>query len=72
MERGIALVPEGRRVFANLTVLENLKIGAYLRKDTRKIQEDIEYIYTLFPRAEGAAAGSWRARFPAASSRCWR
>ena len=50
VERGIALVPEGRRVFANLTVLENLKIGAYLRKDTRKIQEDIEYIYTLFPR----------------------
>ena len=49
-ERGIALVPEGRRVFANLTVLENLKIGAYLRKDARKIQEDIEYIYTLFPR----------------------
>ena len=43
-------MPEGRRVFANLTVLENLKIGAYLRKDTRKIQEDIEYIYTLFPR----------------------
>ena len=35
VERGIALVPEGRRVFANLTVLENLKIGAYLRKDTR-------------------------------------
>ena len=50
VERGIALVPEGRRVFANLTVLENLKIGAYLRKDTREIQEDIEYIYTLFPR----------------------
>ena len=50
VERGIALVPEGRRVFANLTVLENLKIGAYLRKNTRKIQEDIEYIYTLFPR----------------------
>ena len=50
VERGIALVPEGRRVFANLTVLENLKIGAYLRKDARKIQEDIEYIYTLFPR----------------------
>ena len=50
VERGIALVPEGRRVLANLTVLENLKIGAYLRKDTREIQEDIEYIYTLFPR----------------------
>ena len=52
VERGIALVPEGRRVFANLTVLENLKIGAYLRKDTAQIQKDIEYIYKLFPRLE--------------------
>lgn len=45
---GITLVPEGRRVFPNLTVLENLKIGAYLRKDS--LQEDLEYIYSLFPR----------------------
>lgn len=45
---GITLVPEGRRVFPNLTVLENLKIGAYLRKD--KLDNDIEYIYSLFPR----------------------
>ena len=52
VERGIALVPEGRRVFANLTVLENLKIGAYLRKDTAQIQKDSEYIYKLFPRLE--------------------
>ena len=52
VERGIALVPEGRRVFAILTVLENLKIGAYLRKDTAQIQKDIEYIYKLFPRLE--------------------
>ncbi|MCI6041725.1 MAG: ABC transporter ATP-binding protein [Clostridiales bacterium] len=52
VERGIALVPEGRRVFANLTVLENLKIGAYLRKDTAQIQKDIEYIYKLFPRLQ--------------------
>ena len=50
VSKGIALVPEGRRVFANLTVLENLKIGAYLRKDKADIQKDIEYIYTLFPR----------------------
>ena len=48
VNRGITLVPEGRRVFPNLTVLENLKIGAYLRKD--KLDNDIEYIYTLFPR----------------------
>ena len=46
--RGVTLVPEGRRVFPNLTVLENLKIGAYLRKD--KLDSDIEYVYSLFPR----------------------
>ena len=48
VEKGITLVPEGRRVFANLTVLENLKIGGYLRKD--KLESDIEWVYTLFPR----------------------
>ncbi len=48
VNRGITLVPEGRRVFPNLTVLQNLKIGAYLRKD--KLDNDIEYIYSLFPR----------------------
>ena len=46
--KGVTLVPEGRRVFPNLTVLENLKIGAYLRKDDLK--HDIEYVYSLFPR----------------------
>ncbi len=45
---GICMVPEGRRVFPNLTVLENLKIGAYLRRDD--IQPDIEHVYDLFPR----------------------
>ena len=47
---GIAMVPEGRRVFANLTVLENLRIGAYLRTDKEVIEEDINYVYNLFPR----------------------
>ena len=47
---GIALVPEGRRVFANLTVLENLRIGAYLRKDEAGIKLDLEAVYALFPR----------------------
>ena len=46
------LVPEGRRVFPNLTVLENLKIGAYLRDDKDGIQEDIQRVYELFPRLE--------------------
>ena len=50
VETGIAMVPEGRRVFANLTVLENLRIGAYLRKDKEVIEEDINYVYDLFPR----------------------
>ena len=50
VETGIAMVPEGRRVFANLTVLENLRIGAYLRKDKDVIEEDINYVYDLFPR----------------------
>ena len=50
VETGIAMVPEGRRVFANLTVLENLRVGAYLRKDKEVIEEDINYVYDLFPR----------------------
>jgi branched-chain amino acid transport system ATP-binding protein len=50
VERGISLVPEGRRVFPNLTVLENLRIGAYLRKDENGIRDDLERVYTLFPR----------------------
>ena len=45
---GVGMVPEGRRVFPNLTVLENLKIGAYLRRDDLK--HDIKYVYSLFPR----------------------
>ena len=47
---GITLVPEGRRVFPNLSVLENLKIGAYQRKDS--LEEDIQWIYGLFPRLQ--------------------
>ncbi|MDY3304546.1 MAG: ABC transporter ATP-binding protein [Clostridia bacterium] len=48
IEEGITLVPEGRRVFPDLTVLENIKIGAYLRKDN--LESDIEWVYGLFPR----------------------
>lgn len=50
VKRGITLVPEGRRVFPDLTVVENLKLGAYLRKDKTSINEDIRYVYELFPR----------------------
>ena len=52
VENGITLVPEGRRVFPNLTVLENLQIGAYLRNDKEGIAKDIRWIYDLFPRLE--------------------
>ncbi|MFC4802394.1 ABC transporter ATP-binding protein [Neobacillus sp. GCM10023253] len=50
VKRGISQVPEGRRVFANMSVEENLELGAYLRKDRKGIQEDFEKIYQLFPR----------------------
>lgn len=48
VSKGVILVPEGRRVFPNLTVLENLKIGAYLRKDD--YSKDLKWVYELFPR----------------------
>ena len=54
--KGITLVPEGRRVFPDLSVLENLKIGAYLRKE--KPERDIRWVYELFPRLEER---SWQA-----------
>ncbi len=48
VKQGITLVPEGRRVFPDLTVLENIRIGAYLRKDN--LDDDIKWVYDLFPR----------------------
>ncbi|MFT9494491.1 ABC transporter ATP-binding protein [Anaerosolibacter sp.] len=50
MARGISQVPEGRRVFANMTVLENLELGAYLRKDKRGIKKDMNHVFEKFPR----------------------
>jgi branched-chain amino acid transport system ATP-binding protein len=47
---GIALVPEGRAVFANLTVLENLELGGYLQRDGNKLKRDIEHVHEVFPR----------------------
>ncbi len=52
IKSGIAMVPEGRRVFSDLTVLENLRIGAYLRTDKDAIEKDIQWVYSLFPRLE--------------------
>lgn len=59
--RGLAQSPEGRMVFANLTVLENLQMGAYLRKDKPGIAKDLEYVFCIFPRLkerEWQAAGT--------------
>ncbi|MBQ6900853.1 MAG: ABC transporter ATP-binding protein [Firmicutes bacterium] len=50
VKEGIVLCPEGRRVFPDLTVEENLRIGAYLRNDKEGIQKDKEWVYELFPR----------------------
>ena len=56
VSRGITLVPEGRRVFPDLTVVENPKIGAYLRRDS--LNEDLKWVYDLFPRLKER---SWQA-----------
>ncbi len=56
VKKGITLVPEGRRIFPDLTVLENLKVGAYMRRD--RLDEDIEWVYSLFPRLRER---SWQA-----------
>ncbi|MFA6661574.1 MAG: ABC transporter ATP-binding protein [Bacilli bacterium] len=50
MNYGIAHVPEGRQVFYNLTVEENLEMGAYKRNNKKKVHEDLEHVYVLFPR----------------------
>jgi branched-chain amino acid transport system ATP-binding protein len=47
---GVCLVPEGRRIFPNLTVMENLMMGAFNRKDKDGIKQDLEWVFTLFPR----------------------
>ena len=59
--RGVAMVPEGRGVFSRMTVLENLEMGAYHRNDKAGIVQDIDHVYTLFPRLKerrGQVAGT--------------
>ena len=51
-ELGISHVPEGRRLFGNLTVMENLRIAAYARKDGRQVNQDIEWVFSIFSRLE--------------------
>ena len=51
-ELGISHAPEGRRLFGNLTVMENLRLAAYARKDGRQVNQDIEWVFSIFPRLE--------------------
>lgn len=67
---GISHVPEGRMVFANLTVMENLMMGAYLQKDKLVIRKELDYVFGIFPRLlerQKQVAGT----LSGASSRCW-
>ena len=50
VRKGLAMVPEGRGVFGQLTIEENLAMGAYVRNDADKVRSDIDHVYTLFPR----------------------
>ena len=68
---GIAHVPEGRRVFAKMTVLENLRLGAYLRTDGAAVKRTLEEVFDAFPRLRERARSA-PAACPAASSRCSR
>ncbi len=52
--KGLALVPEGRRVFSRMSVHENLEMGAYMRNNRSELESDIARVYTLFPAAERA------------------
>lgn len=50
VELGIVMVPEGRKIFPNLTVMENLLLGSYIRQNRQEIKKDLDWIFTLFPR----------------------
>ena len=50
VRQGLAMVPEGRGVFARMTIMENLQMGAYVRRDTEAIEADAEKVFTIFPR----------------------
>jgi branched-chain amino acid transport system ATP-binding protein len=56
LKRGLAMVPEGRGIFARMSILENMQMGAYLRNDTEQIQSDVERMFGFFPRLKERAA----------------
>ena len=69
--RGIALVPEGRHIFAALTVRENLLLGATVRRDAQAVRNDIERAFAMFPILWRSAATSLPGNCPAANSNSW-
>ena len=72
VRRGLVQVPEGRRVFRDLTVEENLRAGGYTVRDTKTRNEARDRVFDLFPILAGAAGPAPAGCSPAASSRCWR
>ncbi len=68
---GISHVPEGRKIFAPLTVRENLEMGAYTRNDPTEISETMERCFQALSPPAASASTSWAAPCPAASSKCW-
>ena len=70
--KGISQSPEGRKIFHRMTVRENLEMGAYHRNDRSGVREDMDRVFELFPRLEGAYQAGVRHHVAAANSRCSR
>jgi branched-chain amino acid transport system ATP-binding protein len=68
---GFSMVPEGRQVFGELTVEENLRLGAGIRPDRAAAARDLENLYEVFPMLRDRREAPGRAFFRAGSSRCW-
>lgn len=69
VKAGISQVPEGRRIFAEMSVMENLDLGAFIRKDKDGIQKDLKMVFERFPVWRSVKIRR-RVRFPVVSSRC--
>ena len=67
---GLSQVPEGRRVFAQMSVLENLEMGAYIRNNANEMKNDLEMVFSHFPRLKERVK-QLAVLCPAANSRCW-
>ena len=71
IQEGMAVVPENRRIFPKMTVRENLEMGAYLRNDRKEIQDDMAYVFDLFPRLAERLAQRGGTMSRPVNSRCW-